>query len=94
MVNILKSISHAAKSGTHAVGHLLSGGEKKIEKAIGTVYKDGKHAVNSVYKDGKSAVSYTGKHVIKDVDSISSSFSNPIYILGAAVVAAVVFSKL
>lgn len=94
MVNILKSIGHAVKSGTSSVGHLLKGGEQKIEKVVGTVYKDSKHAVGSVYKDGKSAVGYTGKHLVNDVDNISSTFSNPLIIIGAGVVAAVVISKL
>jgi hypothetical protein len=46
------------------------------------------------YKDVKGAVSYTGKHLIKDVDGISSSFamSMPL-IIGGAIVVLVMMNK-
>ena len=94
MGNFFKDIGHAIKSGTKSVGHLLSDGEKKIEKSVGTVYKDGKSVVSSVYKDGRSAVGYTGKHLVNDVDNLSSTLSSPILLIGVAIVGAVVVSKL
>ena len=73
--NPFKSFSHAGK---------------KIGNAIGDVYTDGKHAVSGVYNDTKSAVSYGGKHIIKDVDNVSSTLSNPFVIVGVGAVILVI----
>ena len=66
------------------VGHSVSKGSK----SIGHVFKDAGHTVgktvSSVYKDGKSAVSFTGKHLVGDVDKISSTLSSPILYIGLA----------
>ena len=75
------------------VGHSVSKGSK----SIGHVFKDVGHAagktVSTVYKDGKSAVSYTGKHLIGDVDNISSTLSSPILYIGIAAVGLLILSR-
>ena len=98
--NLGKTLSHAGKSVSHAfsdTGHSVSKAGKSIShafkntghtigKTVGTVYKDGKGAVSGVYKDGKSAVSYSGKHLINDVDNISSALSSPMTMIVIGVV--------
>ena len=75
------------------VGHTVSKGSK----SIGHVFKDTGHAlgktVSTVYKDGKSAVSYTGKHLVGDVDKISSTLSSPILYIGVAAVGLLILSR-
>ena len=93
-LDFINKIGKGIKSGTQAVGHLLSEPEHKIEGAINSVYNDGKHAIGSVYKDGRSAVSFTGSHLVNDVDNLSSMLSNPLLIIGVIIVAGVVVSKL
>ena len=65
-------------------GHSISKGSKSVSH----VFKDAGHtvskSVSTVYKDGKSAVSYTGKHLIGDVDSLTSTISSPILWVGIA----------
>lgn len=83
MPNFFKSVGKSIKHGSKSVGHLLKNSEHKVEGAVGTVYKD-----------AKSAVAYGGKHLINDVDTISSSFSNSIIIIGAVVAGIFVMSKM
>lgn len=99
MVKFLDDVKDAfvPKHGSSAVTSLLS----PVTSPISTVYNDGKSVVHSigkgagtVYKDARSAASYTGKHLINDVDSLSSSLSNPILILGVVIVGAVLISKM
>ena len=77
--NFFKSLGHTVKQGSKSIGHLFEQGEKKIEGAV-----------SDVYKDVKGAVKYTGKHVIKDVDNLSSALSNPMLLLGLGAVVVVV----
>lgn len=85
MGNLFKDIGKGIKHGTKSVGHLLEGGEKKIEGAVNSIYKDGKSAVSTVYNDTTGAIGYGGKHLINDVDGLSSSFSNSFVIIGVGV---------
>ena len=83
------SISKGSKSITHAVsntGHDVSHGVKSAGHNISK-------GVSSVYKDGKSAVSYTGKHLIGDVDNLSSALSSPILWIAVGGVALVILLK-
>ena len=72
-------------------GHSISKGFKDtghfVEKNVG-----------NVYHDAKSAVSYTGKHLIGDVDTLTNSASNlmssPVLYIGIAVVVVVVLTKM
>ena len=75
-------------------GHSISKGSK----SIGHVFKDTGHSiskgVSSVYKDGKSVVSYTGKHLIGDVDNLSNALSSPVlWILVGGVVLVILLKK-
>ena len=76
-----------------SVGHSVSKGSK----SIGHVFKDTGHAigksVSTVYKDGKSAVSFTGKHLIGDVDKLSSTLSSPILYIGIAAVGLLLLTR-
>ena len=56
---------------------------KKGSHSIGHLFK---HSVGGVYKDVKSGVKYTGKHLIKDVDKVSSTLSNPMIYIAIGVV--------
>ena len=96
-LNNVKDTFTGTKHGSSAVNTLLS----PVTSSIGTVYKDSRSVVHSVskgastvYKDARSATAYTGKHLINDVDNLSSSLSNPILILGVVVVGAVLISKM
>ena len=68
------SISHSSKS----VGHLFSDPVNNVQNGVATVYKDARSGVSTVYHDGRSAVSYTGKHIIGDVDNLTSALSSPV----------------
>ena len=93
-MKLLDKLGNSVKSGTSSVTHLLTEPQQKLEKGVSNVYNDGKSAVSGAYKDVRSAASYTGKHLINDVDNISSTLSNPIIIIGVVVVGAVLISKL
>ena len=60
-----KDAGHSISKGSKSIGHVFSKGAKKVEGAV-----------SDVYHDGKSAVSYTGKHLIGDVDTLSSGVAN------------------
>ena len=91
--NFGNDVGHSVKSGTSSVTHLLTEPEHKIESAVGTAYKDGRSAVSTAYKDGRSAAAYTGKHLINDVDSISSMLSSPLLIIGVVAVGLIIITK-
>lgn len=67
MKNILKDVSKTFDKGSKSISHVFQEGGKKIEGAV-----------SDVYHDTTSAVSYTGKHLINDVDNLSSMISNPL----------------
>lgn len=92
--NLFKSIGDGIKHGTKAVGHLVNEPVDTVKSVVHTAHKDAKNIASTVYKDGRSAVAYGGKHLINDVDGLASTLSNPILIIGVAVVAVVVISKL
>ena len=96
MVNfgkMLKSAGHTIKKGSNSIGHVFEASEKKAEKVVSQVYKDSKGAVGQVYKDGRSAASYTGKHVVQDVDNLTNALSSPILWLVAGGVVLVVLTR-
>lgn len=76
-----------------SVGHTISKGSKSVSH----VFKDAGHtvskSVSTVYNDGKSAISYTGKHVIGDVDKLSSALSSPMIWIAVGGVALVLLLK-
>lgn len=79
MGNLFKDIGHEVSKGSKSIGNVFKGGANKIE-----------NAVSDVYNDTKTAIGYTGKHLINDVDNISSTLSNPmLYIIGGIVVVVV-----
>ena len=86
------------KHGSSTITHLLTDPVTNVVGSLGTgvstVYKDGRSATSTIYKDGRSAVSFTGKHLINDVDTLSSTLSNPLLILGVVIVGAVIISKM
>ena len=67
MKNIFKDVEHGIESGSKSIGHVFSSAGNTI-----------KGSVSDVYHDTRSAVSYTGKHLIDDVDSLTSMISNPL----------------
>ena len=78
-----------------SVGKFFKNAGKEIKsgsKSIGHVFEDAGHDIkkgwSQVYKDGKGAVSYSGKHLINDVDNISSALSSPILwiVAGGAII--------
>lgn len=81
-MTFFKDIGKGIKSGGKSVGHLLSNSGKKVEGAI-----------SDVYHDGRSAVSYAGKHVINDVDNISSALSSPLFLYGVLALGALFLIK-
>lgn len=75
MGNFFKEVGHTVSKGAKSVSHVFSGGAKKVEGAV-----------SDVYHDARSAVSYGGKHLIGDVDTLSSGIANStIYIAVGAV---------
>ena len=74
-------------------GHSVSKGSKSIGNVFKHTGHDIKKGVSSVYKDGKSAVSYTGKHLIGDVDNLSSALSSPLLYIAIGGVALVILMK-
>ena len=83
----LKNAGHSVSQGSKSIGHVFSSGEKKIEGAVSDVYHDGKGAVGQVYKDSRTAVSYSGKHLINDVDTLTNAVSSPMLWIVVGVVA-------
>ena len=75
---------------------------KKAGHSISKGFKDTGHFVEKnvghVYHDVTGAVSYTGKHLVNDVDTLSNSTANlmnsPIFVIGVAVIAGVIFTKM
>ena len=67
---------------------------KPLEKLVSTAHKDVKGVVKTAHKDVASAVSYGGKHIISDVDNISSSFANTLpFLIGGAVIVVVLMNN-
>ena len=84
--NVGKFVSHSASS----IGHTLSTPYNDVKKVVSDVGKGG----SQIYKDSRSALSYTGKHLINDVDNISSALSNPmIYIVGGVVIVVLLMNR-
>ena len=84
--NVGKFISHSASS----IGHTISTPYNDVKSVVSDVRKAG----SQVYKDSRSAVKYTGKHLINDVDNISSALSNPmIYIVGGVVIVVLLMNR-
>ena len=79
-----KSISHAFKDAGHS-----------ISKAVGDVEHTIGNTATTIYKDSRSAIKYTGKHLIKDVDNVSSSFANaiPMLMIGAGAIVVIMVMK-
>ena len=71
--DVFKDVGHTVSQGSKSIGHVFTGGAN----AVSDVYHDVTGAVSTVYKDGRSAVSYTGKHAIKDVDTLTNAISSP-----------------
>ena len=82
MTNFLKRLGHSVSKGSKSIGHVFSKGGKKIEGAV-----------HNVYHDAKSAVSYTGKHLINDVDNVSNTLSSPLLYIGLGLVAVVFMTQ-
>ena len=81
------NLGHIVKSAGHSVGNLFKSTGKTIKDATSDVYSDTKHAISGVYGDVKSVTSYAGKHIITDVDKISSALSSPLlYVAIGAVI--------
>lgn len=78
----LKNVGHEVSKGSKSIGHVFEGGTKKIEGAV-----------SDVYHDVRSGVSYTGKHLINDVDNISNALSNPMLWIAGGVVIVVLLSR-
>lgn len=71
------------KRGGHSIGHVFKSVDHKVEGSI-----------HDVYTDYKGAVSFAGKHLIKDVDNVSSALSSPfIWIAVGGVVLVVLMNK-
>ena len=85
-INVGKMISHSASS----VGKTITQPYRDVKSVVEDVGKAG----SQVYKDGRSAVAYTGKHLIDDVDNLSSMLSNPIlYVVGGVVIVAILLNR-
>lgn len=82
MTNFIKRLGHSISKSSKSIKHVFSKGGKKLEGAV-----------HDVYHDAKSAVSYTGKHLIKDVDNVSSALSGPILYIGAGILAVFLMSQ-
>ena len=86
MVNfghMLKDAGHTISKGSKSIGHVFESGSKTAEKAV-----------SQVYKDTRTAVGYAGKHAVDDMDSITSSLSNPmLWIVVGGVVVVVLLNK-
>ena len=93
MTNLIKSLGHSISKGSKSITHVFTSGGKKIEGAVHDVYHDSKKAVSGVYNDAKSAVSYTGKHLVNDVDNVSNILSGPILYIGAGILAVFLISQ-
>ena len=76
MGNFFKEVGHTVSKGAKSIGHVFSGGAKKVEGAV-----------SDVYHDARSAVSYGGKHLIGDVDTLSSGIANSTIYLAAGAIA-------
>ena len=93
MTNFIKRLGHSISKSSKSIKHVFTSGGKKIEGAVHDVYHDSKKAVSGVYHDAKSAVSYTGKHLVNDVDNVSNILSGPILYIGAGILAVFLISQ-
>ena len=75
-----KFVSHSASS----IGHTISQPYNDVKSVVSDVGKAG----SQVYKDGRSAVAFTGKHLVQDVDNLSSALTSPMLwiVVGGVVV--------
>ena len=77
-----KSVGHTVSKGSKSIGHVFKSAGHTVSKGVSTVYND-----------GKSAVSFAGKHVIGDVDKLSSALSSPIVYIGIAAVVVLLVTR-
>ena len=81
-----KFVSHSASS----IGNTITQPYNDVKSVVTDVGKAG----SQVYKDGRSAVSYTGKHLINDVDNLSSALTSPmLWIVVGGVVIVVLMNR-
>ena len=81
-----KFVSHSASS----IGHTISQPYNDVKSVVNDVGKAG----SQVYKDSRTAVSYAGKHLISDVDNLSSMLSSPmLWIVVGGVVVVVLLNR-
>ena len=78
--NVGKFVSHSASS----IGNTITQPYNDVKSVVTDVGKAG----SQVYKDGRSAVGFAGKHLINDVDNLSSALSSPMLwiVVGGVVV--------
>jgi hypothetical protein len=65
-----------------SVGHTLKTGSSSVS-----------HLVTQPYKDVRSAVSYSGKHIIGDVDKVTNTATNPIFLYGGMAIVLLMLLK-
>lgn len=80
-LNHLFSKKHHSQ-GSHSITHLFKDIGHTTSKGIKTIGK----GATTIYKDTRSAVAYTGKHLINDVDKVSSALSSPMLLIGVGAV--------
>ena len=84
--NVGKFVSHSASS----IGNTITQPYNDVKSVVTDVGKAG----SQVYKDGRSAVAYTGKHIISDVDNLSSALTSPmLWIVVGGVVVVVLMNR-
>ena len=80
------------------VGKAFSNAGKSVKKGFNNTGNFVEKNVGHVYSDVSGAVSYTGKHVIGDVDNmsnaVSSALSSPLTYIAIAVVGVVILTKM
>ena len=76
-----KNVGHKVSKGSKSISHVVSNTGHDISHGVKTAGHNISKGVSTVYKDGKSAVSFAGKHLIGDIDNLSSALSNPILLI-------------
>ena len=88
-----KNVGHSVSKGSKSIKHVVSHTEHNISHSMKTAGHNISKGVSTIYKDGKSAVSFAGKHLINDVDNLSSALSSPIIWIAVGGVILVILLK-
>lgn len=88
-----KNAGHSISKGSKSIGHVFQDAGHGISKGVKNAGHGISKTASGLYNDGKSAVSYAGKHLIGDVDSLSSALSSPIIWIAVGGLVLLIYNK-